>query len=149
MKVSSKHFLRIAAVAYTVALAAASLVPSPSGAMARWDRAISPGVQNQLHLPAYALLTVLVALSLGASRKLRPAALLWMAAGCFAFGGALECAQSVIPGRTGSVADALVNAVGVSAGAAIALHIRRVYARGRQFGGVVGTLRHSSRGQEQ
>ena len=148
MRTASKHLLRIAATAYAVALAAVSLVPSGSGAMARWDSAISPGVQNLLHLPAYALLAALAVLSLAGSGRLPPAAVLWIAAGCCAFGIVLECAQSAIPGRTGSVADALANVVGISVGAPIAARIRRRRACGRRRGRAVEALGHCGRGRE-
>lgn len=105
---------------YAVLLAAASLLPSGgAGPLAGWDAAISPGLQNLLHVPAYAVLVFLTARAWAWPPQARPAAVLATAAGCAAFGALLEWAQSTIPGRTGSLSDILLNTAG--AGAALVL----------------------------
>jgi hypothetical protein len=107
--------------AYALALTAASLLPSgrSAGLLEGWDKDISPGVQNLLHVPAYAVLVWLVA-EAASPRHLAPVALV-----CAAFGGLLEWAQAAVPGRTGSVADMLLNAVGALAGLAVVVMLRK------------------------
>lgn len=105
----------IAAGAYAAVLAAASLLPSGEGRLGGWDAAVSPGVQNLLHVPAYALLAVLVSMAV---RRVTLARLASVAVGCAAFGAALEFAQAAIPGRFGSLGDVVSNTAGACLGTA-------------------------------
>lgn len=99
---------------YATALAVVSVLPSGTGPLAGWDTAISPGLQNLLHVPAYGLLVWLVAEAMGLGRAWQ---LALAAVACAAFGGLLECAQAAIPGRFGSLTDTLLNTAGVGVGA--------------------------------
>jgi len=107
---------------YAVVLAAVSLLPSGTGPLSGWDTAISPGLQNLLHVPAYGLLVWLVSRAMGL-RRLRHVALAAIA--CAAFGGLLECAQATITGRFGSLEDTLLNLAGAAAAVPIVLAGRR------------------------
>lgn len=104
-------------ILYTVLLTVTSLLPSAGRAAGGWDSALSPRVQNTLHVPAYALLA---ALWLTAAARLWPLGLsgaIAIALVCIVYGAGLEWIQaSVIPGRTGSYADALWNTLGGAGG---------------------------------
>jgi len=117
------------ALGYAGVLAAVSLLPSGVGTLSGWDTAISPGLQNLLHVPAYGLLVWLVARAMDL-RRLRHLAL--AAAACAAFGGLLECAQAAIPGRFGSMEDMLLNLAGTVAAVPIMLGLRRLGGRKQQ-----------------
>ncbi len=112
---TAKRWLRVGAAAYAALLAVLSLLPSGQGRLGGWDEAVSPGLQNVLHVPAYAALAVLVWLGLG---RRTVGWLVLVAAGSAAFGAGLEFAQAAIPGRMGSIMDAGLNAVGVVLGVA-------------------------------
>jgi VanZ family protein len=111
-------------VAYVLALTAASLLPSgdSAGPLEGWDKDIRPGVQNLLHVPAYAVLVWFVAEAAGLRRL---PCLATAAVVCAAFGGLLEWAQAAIPGRMGSVEDMLLNALGALAGLAVVVMLRK------------------------
>jgi hypothetical protein len=83
-----------ATATYAALLAVGSLLPSGASAPLQWDAALTPSVQNALHVPMY--------------------------------GGLLECAQAAIPGRTASVSDAVLNAVGVGVGLLAAMGLGRL-----------------------
>lgn len=122
MRAVSKKVLWAITVGYAALLAAVSLLPSGTGPLSGWDTAISPTLQNLLHVPAYAVLVALIAWALGRPTLLR----LGLAAlACCAFGALLECAQATIPGRFGSLEDTLLNAAGVAAGVPIVLALSR------------------------
>lgn len=108
-------------VAYAVLLAGVSLLPSGAGAPVGWDTAISPSLQNFLHIPAYAVLAILASLAMRPSFKTSLASMVWVSLGCCVFGLVLEFAQTVVPGRTGSLMDALLNAAGAVIGCLIAI----------------------------
>ena len=116
------------ALCYVAALIVASLLPSGPGAFQGWDAAISPTWQNAMHAPAYALLAML-----GAAALARPTAgrITLVALACCALGGALECAQAGIPGRTASVSDILTNLAGVAVGVTAVL-VWKLVTRGRK-----------------
>ena len=108
-----------AALVNAAVLAVVSLLPGGPTAPAGWDRSVSPGVQNLLHVPAYAVLTVLWLWALKVGWRVPVALLVAMA--CGAYGAALEVAQAFIAGRTGSFADALLNAAGAAVGVVLVL----------------------------
>ena len=114
---------------YVLVLAAVSLLPSGAGPLSGWDTAISPGLQNLLHVPAYGVLVWLVSRAMGL-RRLRHVALAAIA--CAAFGSVLECAQAAVPGRFGSVEDTLLNLIGAAAAVPIVLAARRRSRRGER-----------------
>ncbi len=95
-----------------------TLLPSGVDApLSGWDASVSPSVQNVLHLPAYALLVVLLAAAFGRSARRPWPALAAITAGCIAFGIGSEWLQAAfIPGRYGSLTDALSNTVGCVVG---------------------------------
>lgn len=105
-----------ATAAYAALLAVGSLLPSGASAPLQWDAALTPSVQNALHLPAYAVLAVLVAAVRLRARPGGAAATVICGAICAAYGTALELAQALIPGRTASLGDALANLAGVAVG---------------------------------
>jgi len=108
---------------YAVVLTVVSLLPSGgTGPLAGWDTAISPGLQNLLHVPAYGVLVWLTVRAMGL-RRLRHLAM--AAAACAAFGGLLECAQAAVPGRFGSVEDTLLNLISAAVTVPIVLAARR------------------------
>ncbi len=122
MRAIPKRVLWVITVAYAALLAAVSLLPSGTGPLSGWDTAISPTLQNLLHVPAYAALVALIAWALGRPTLLR---LGLVALACCAFGGLLECAQATIPGRFGSVTDTLLNVAGAAAGLPVVLALSR------------------------
>lgn len=106
-----------------------SVLPSDphakEGSIWAWDRRITPQAQNTLHVPAYAALA-----GLGVWAWWRPgrraagrAAITFLAAS--AYGALLECAQAIIPGRYGSVSDALLNVIGAALGTVLAVAVGR------------------------
>ena len=102
------------AAGYAAALTAASLLPSGgAGPLSGWDTAISPGLQNLLHVPAYGVLVWLLLRATGRGAAFGVAALAAVAA--TAWGAGLEAVQAAIPGRFGSLEDALLNAAGAAA----------------------------------
>ena len=116
---------RLALGACTLLLLLASVLPSDPRAeegIWAWDKRISPRTQNTLHVPAYA---VLAALGVWAwwqpGRNVGRATAMFLAAS--AYGALLECAQAVIPGRYGSISDALLNVLGAALGAVLALAV--------------------------
>ena len=108
--------LRILAALYVACLALVSLLPSGIGPLRGWDASLPSSVQTALHLPAYAVLALLVIIVLPSGWASQRTVGIVIAIGCIAFGTALECAQANIIGRTGSLADILLNAVGVLVG---------------------------------
>lgn len=112
-----------ATAAYAALLAAGSLLPSGSGPLRGWDTAITPSVQNALHVPMYGVLVMLV---LAALARWTPVSVGAAAAVCCTYGGLLECAQAAIPGRTASVSDAVLNAAGVGVGLLAAMGLGRL-----------------------
>ena len=117
---NSQLLLRSLAVLYALAIAVVTLLPSggDTPVVGGWDAGISPSVQNAMHLPAYALLVVLLMAAFGRSARRPPLALAVITVGCIAFGITSEWLQAaVIPGRIGSLTDALSNTLGCLLGA--------------------------------
>jgi VanZ family protein len=121
----ARKTLRWAAVAYTVLLAAASLMPSGSGPLKGWDDQIAPTTQDALHAPAYAGLVMLWVPAWSSIRRMRPGAIVVIALLCAVFGAAMELAQLRIPGRTCSLSDGLVNVGGAALGMLVMLGWRK------------------------
>lgn len=115
--------VRWGAIAYAALLALVSALPGGPSAPGAWDRLTTPTLQNALHAPAYALLALLVGAGWAEARR-SGRSLVLLSVACAAYGLALEAVQAVVPGRTASLADAAVNALGAVAGAAILLLIR-------------------------
>ncbi len=118
-RLTMRRYLPSLAVLYALAIAVVTLLPSGTGTpLAGWDSSIAPGVQNALHLPAYTLLVILLMAAFGSSAHRRWLALGLITAGCIAFGLGSEWLQAVaIPGRHGSLTDALSNTLGCLLGA--------------------------------
>jgi VanZ family protein len=87
-----------------------SLAPASGISVGHWDKVS--------HFLVYAGMAVLSMLSFE-SKRARTAALV----GAVGLGGLLEWAQSFVPGRQMSLADAIVNALGVISGALL-FHLR-------------------------
>jgi VanZ family protein len=109
------------AILYAGLLAVGSALPSGTGPLKGWDASLSPGVQNLLHFPAYALLAALVLLAVGKPAGAAPILPIMAAAlSCVAYGALLEGLQAAgIPGRTGSVSDVIWDTAGVATGVAV------------------------------
>ncbi len=110
---------------YVVMLATGSLLPSGADAPGGWDQSITPTAQNAMHAPAYAVLVILLVMAIQTPGKhIGPGLAMLAGAGCSAYGAFLECLQTVVPGRTGSAYDALLNAVGIAAGLGLMAAVR-------------------------
>lgn len=130
MMVISRNTMRVVMFVYAGVLAVVSLLPSGTGVLGGWDRAIAPTVQNVLHVPAYCVLFLLGILCLRNSTRTGFVVILIVVLACGAFGVGLEFAQAFIPGRMGSILDVLLNFAGVGMGLfAVILHRRAT--RGR------------------
>ena len=118
--------LKVVTVLYGVALAVVSLLPpAEPGDKGGWDTALSPQVQNVLHVPAYTALFLLV-IAWVATHRWSMILLVATSGACAAYGLGLEWLQAVaIPGRMGSLGDTLLNVAGVAVGAVVALLWRR------------------------
>lgn len=106
-------------ILYTTFLTVASLLPSGGEEFMTggWDASLSPEMQNVLHVPAYAVLAVLLFLSVGRARRIGWAAIVILAVACTTHGAILEWFQAtMIPGRYGDWLDVLCNATGVAGG---------------------------------
>lgn len=125
MMVISRNTIRVVMFLYAGVLTVVSLLPSGTGILGGWDRALTPTVQNLLHLPAYCVLFLLGMLCLRNSTRAGFVVMLIVASASGAFGGILECAQAFVPGRMGSILDVLLNFTGVGLGLlAVILHRR-------------------------
>ena len=127
-------------VAVSAAVAVGSLTPM-SLHSAHTASAARRVVNNLLHVPAYGALTLAWAWALRAVAGLSPARRGAMVASGIAmlYGVAMEVCQVSVPGRTASVGDALLNAVGVgaAAGALLLLAGRRAEPRRGHLTGAV------------
>ncbi len=120
-----------------------SSFPGTSGSgdfsIERPDTWLSSPIQNALHIPTYGLLMFLLQWSLipwTRSTRLQAAAAFLIAA---AYGVLDELHQMVVPGRTSSITDVVLNLVGVIAGGWFFGHVCRRRA------GRSGRLAESSR----
>jgi len=112
----SRNLLVSALVIYSVALALASLTPVAAGS-ALGATAARRLINNLLHIPAYGLLTLLWIAGFRGSVALRNGrrVLLKGAVAALLFGGFMEVLQRLVPGRSGTLADFLLNGAGVLA----------------------------------
>ena len=117
----------IATGAYVLLLTTVSVLPSGDDAPGGWDRHLAPRTQNILHVPAYTVLAVLATSCVWLVARPALAGAAWTAVGCSVFGGLLEWAQTAVPGRMGSVADALLNLAGAAVGLLILAVGRRFF----------------------
>ena len=123
MKVLGKRLLVLLTCFYGLLLTVVSLLPSGQSRLGGWDSSLSPTLQNALHVPIYAVLVALGGLCLRTPRGPGLLGMAGIAILCFAFGTLLEIAQTLVPGRTGSLTDLLLNAVGVLAGGAVIIRM--------------------------
>ncbi|HUT57013.1 MAG TPA: VanZ family protein [Planctomycetota bacterium] len=126
---SSRRLLCIVTFAYVLGLIVLSILPSGKGVLGGWDQDISPTLQNALHVPAYALLVLLVTVTTSRTPTIGYGRILVIAVLCTAFATILESAQAYIPGRTASVTDAALNVIGVLVGAGLAIGWRGIVQR--------------------
>lgn len=106
-------------VAVTVVVVASSLAPGPTGpGGAPTDDVAPPGSDLVVHAVGYAAVAYTLAGAL--PPRFRNTAsvgpLVGVVVATAALGGAVEVAQSFVPGRTPSTLDALANAVGATVG---------------------------------
>jgi hypothetical protein len=112
-----RKILWMVTVVYAAGLVAGSLLPSGEGPLGGWDAALTPDLQDALHLPAYAGLVILLSAALAMHIRLTAVRAAWIALSCVGLGALLEFAQTFVPGRTCSLKDGLVNAAGALLGA--------------------------------
>ena len=124
MKSMLVKIVRPIAGVYTLLLIGISLLPSGTNLVGGWDTAISPGLQNMLHVPAYIGLVILAFLALCPSLNVHLTGMVLLSLSCCIFGMTLEFVQIAIPGRTGSLTDAMLNVIGVIIGSLIIITIR-------------------------
>ena len=112
--------------AYMAALALVSVIPmDPGAAHIRFLVNMNPALQNVLHLPAYAALTILwmqVLTQRGRHGLSRLCTALLLGAG---FGLANEAMQILIPGRYPSLMDTLANLAGSGLGVLVYIGVER------------------------
>ena len=118
------RWLKVLSVGYAAALVVFSVLPSSGEGQGGWDTALSPKVQNALHVPAYTVLVIVTAAAWGANRS-RLWRLVAVALGSVALGAALEGVQAMVPGRMGSLSDGLLNVAGVALGVVMLLGRRQ------------------------
>jgi VanZ family protein len=121
--------IRLLWAGWALLLAASTLVsvlPGGRHAPGGWDASLSGAFQNAMHPVVYAGLAFWPGLALLRSGR-GPAWLVLLALCLTAYGAGLEILQSFIPGRLGTFADTVSNALGSFLGvlAAWALRFRR------------------------
>ena len=126
VKTRVKKSLICATAVYAALLTVGSLLPSGTGPLKGWDSSLTPDVQDALHLPAYGVLVILATAAWRTRSRSGAAPGIAIALACVGFGALMELAQSVIPGRTCSLGDGLVNALGVALGSLLIVVWRRV-----------------------
>lgn len=98
---------------YMALIAFLSLVPMDSGAKNfRFLVAVQPGVQNLMHIPAYALLVILWMQVLTQQGGRNPGKIILVFSVCAGFGMVNEFAQVWVPGRYPSLTDIVTNLLG-------------------------------------
>lgn len=106
-------------VAVTVVVVASSLAPAPTGpGGAPTGDVAPPGSDLVVHAIGYAAVAYTLAAVLPARFRRTDSALplVGVVVATAALGGAVELAQSFVPGRTLSTLDAVANAVGATVG---------------------------------
>jgi VanZ family protein len=126
VKTRVKKSLICATAVYAALLTVGSLLPSGTGPLKGWDSSLTPDVQDALHLPAYGVLVILATAAWRTRSRSGAAPGIAIALACVGFGALMELAQSVIPGRTCSLGDGLVNALGVALGSLLIVVWRRL-----------------------
>lgn len=120
---TSRPVFLIAAIGLMGAIAVLSLVPGealPGDSALVWFVAETPAtIQNVMHVVCYAVLAALWMKSLSSFARSRLIALT-IAIG---YGALLEAGQLMVPGRFGSVSDALLNATGAVIGVLILVRL--------------------------
>jgi VanZ family protein len=105
-----------------------SLLPTPTAASeASVVAPLGVGADKWVHAASYAVVAGLAAATRGWGRRVP--ALVAVVVAVAAFGAGVEVAQSFVPGRTASGADAVANAVGAAVGVAAWWLIARRRAR--------------------
>jgi len=101
---------------YLIILAYGSLLPSGKRLpfIGVWDASLSSTLQNMLHMPAYALLMICISLSMSATLRNRPLAVILSVLTSFSIGIFMEHAQGSVAGRTVSNVDILLNGAGIA-----------------------------------
>ena len=126
VKTRVKKSLVCATAVYAALLAVGSLLPSGTGPLEGWDASLTPDVQDALHLPAYGVLVILATAAWRTRSRSGAVPGIAIALACLGFGALMELAQSVIPGRTCSLGDGLVNVLGVALGGLLMVVWRRL-----------------------
>lgn len=99
--------------------------PQPGDSLVVWAVAATPtSLQKSLHLLFYAMLVMFWTWTIVSALRFRTAVIM---SGILTtgLGMATEFAQTLIPGRFGSISDMLLNAAGVLTGLLIALAVRK------------------------
>ncbi|MDI4634063.1 VanZ family protein [Pelomonas sp. V22] len=107
------HHWRLLFVVLLVIVAWLALTPQP-------PRELTTGWDKSNHFLAFS--TLMICGRLGWSRHW-----LWLFAGLLAYGGAIELAQSQVPGRDGEWADLLADAIGLAIGQLLSMLALRLF----------------------
>ncbi len=111
---------------FMAGLLALSIIPGraePGDSIFVWAVAATPtALQKTMHVVLYAALAFLWAWTLGAVQSV-PARILAAFVVTAGFGAGMEWAQTSIPGRFGTLTDALLNACGALIGLLVALAV--------------------------
>jgi len=99
---------------YTAGLVLGSVLQPGSKLASGWDTAITPSLQNVLHFPCYAGLALLLTQALWSTGGRQAWYVPLAAVLTMLMGLVLEGVQAYIPGRTASLADAVVNGFGAA-----------------------------------
>lgn len=101
---------------YAGGLTLAALLPMDTDAVTpRFLVDLSPGLQNFLHVPSFALLVLLGLRTFDTGKGASTVALCaWVGGGSLLYSVLLEAAQAWVPGRYASLGDLLYNAVGIA-----------------------------------
>ena len=117
----------IVLVAYTLLLLATSLIPMDGNIQGlRFIIDLKPTVQNLLHIPAYALLTVLGLGLTGTDKTNRSKRIGLVLLLVIGFGILNEAVQMLVPGRYAGVMDLGLNTVGVLIGFLFYVTLQRI-----------------------
>ena len=116
----------VVTLGYSLLLMASSLIPMHQDArMLRFLLDLKPTLQNLLHIPAFAILTVLCLQVLSYSPMAMPRKVLLVLGFSILFGISNELVQWAVPGRYPGILDIMLNSVGSVLGIGIYMMAER------------------------
>ncbi len=90
-----------------------TIAPATGTTMGDAISLIHPDMADLLHIPAYGLLAWLLLLSIRRYEPARIQVVLVVMLAAVGFGAVMELCQTIVPGRTPSFTDCVLNAVGI------------------------------------